>query len=104
MRLRPSPPAPGRARRARPVRPAVGRGGASSTLPSMRILFWFRDDLRLADNTGLHEAARDAGGELIPFHTTESSAADRGRSDAGAPAQARFAQDSLAALAAALER
>jgi deoxyribodipyrimidine photolyase len=28
----------------------------------MRILFWFRKDLRLDDNTGLSEAVRDADG------------------------------------------
>jgi len=75
----------------------------------MRILFWFRKDLRLADNTGLHEAARDATGEVVPFHTTESTAARRSTantaaiSDAISPAQARFTHDSLADLAGAVE-
>jgi deoxyribodipyrimidine photo-lyase len=76
----------------------------------MRILFWFRSDLRLADNTGLHEASRDAGGEVVPFHTTGSG----GEADAGAaageaagtiaPARVRFTRDSLADLARAIER
>ena len=75
----------------------------------MRILFWFRKDLRLADNTGLHEAARDAAGEVVPFYTTESAPAGRAAvgtdagSDAIAPARARFTRDSLADLAGAVE-
>ena len=60
------------------VTSAVQRGGTSSTLPAMRILFWFREDLRLADNTGLHEAVRDAAGKVVPFYTTESATADPG--------------------------
>jgi len=47
----------------------IHRGSAASNLPPMRILFWFRKDLRLADNTGLHEAARDAAGKVVPFYT-----------------------------------
>jgi len=76
----------------------------------MRILFWFRKDLRLADNTGLHEAARDAAGEVVPFHTTGATPARRATantaagSDAIAQAQARFTHDSLADLAGAVER
>ena len=37
----------------------------------MRILFWFRKDLRLDDNTGLAEAERDAGGDVVPFYASE---------------------------------
>ena len=76
----------------------------------MRILFWFRNDLRLADNTGLHEAVRDAAGEVVPFTTTGSALAVRAAADAGAgsdddaPARTRFTADSLADLAGAIER
>ena len=76
----------------------------------MRILFWFRSDLRLADNTGLHEAARDAAGDVVPFYMTESAPAEPATSDPGtgssviAPARARFTRDSLADLADAVER
>jgi deoxyribodipyrimidine photo-lyase len=75
----------------------------------MRILFWFRNDLRLADNMGLHEAARDAAGAVVPFYTTGSGPAGRAKTgtragaDAVAPARARFTLDSLADLAHALE-
>ena len=37
----------------------------------MRVLFWFRKDLRLEDNTGLAEAARDSGGGVVPFYASE---------------------------------
>jgi len=74
----------------------------------MRVLFWFRNDLRLADNTGLHEAARDAAGEVVPFHATGSAAArhatpgpDEGAGSV-APARDRFAHDALADLAGAV--
>jgi deoxyribodipyrimidine photo-lyase len=76
----------------------------------MRIIFWFRKDLRLADNTGLHEAARDAAGAVVPFHTTESAPVPQATADTAAgsgaiaPAQARFTRDSLADLAGAIER
>jgi deoxyribodipyrimidine photo-lyase len=76
----------------------------------MRIMFWFRKDLRLADNAGLHEAARDAGRDVVPFYTTASAPAGRAKSDTGAgsdapaPARARFTHDSLADLAGAVER
>ena len=33
----------------------------------MRILLWFRKDLRVDDHTALAEAARDANGEVVPF-------------------------------------
>jgi deoxyribodipyrimidine photo-lyase len=92
----------------------------------MRVLFWFRGDLRLADNTGLHEAARDAAGEVVPFHVREPAATpesaratrvadgavprpagdDEARSMPGdtSPARARFVDESLADLARAVER
>ncbi len=74
----------------------------------MRVLFWFRNDLRLADNTGLHEAVRDAAGDVVPFHATGSAPArqtaePRAAPGAGAPARDRFARESLADLAGAIE-
>ena len=66
----------------------------------MRILFWFRKDLRLDDNTGLHEAARDADGDVVPFYASEP--AILGREDIAAT-RVRFVLDSLASLARAVE-
>ena len=37
----------------------------------MRILHWFRKDLRLDDNTALAAAARDAGGDVVPFYASD---------------------------------
>ena len=67
----------------------------------MRILHWFRKDLRLADNTALAEAARDAAGDVVPFYTSEP--AILGRSDMAA-VRVRFVLDALAALGRDLER
>jgi len=67
----------------------------------LRILFWFRNDLRLEDNTGLAEAVRDARGDVVPFYTTEPEALSR--PDLAA-ARVRFALESLAALGRAVER
>jgi len=67
----------------------------------MRILFWFRKDLRLDDNTGLAAAARDAGGDVVPFYASEPSILSR---DDIAPIRVRFVLDSLADLAAACVR
>jgi len=65
----------------------------------MRILFWFRKDLRLEDNAGLAQAARD--GDVIPFYSSEP--AILGRPDIAAT-RVRFVLDSLKDLAAACER
>ena len=76
----------------------------------MRVLFWFRRDLRLADNTGLHEAARDATRNVVPFYTSGTGPPRRGTpgshavSGDFAPARVRFTLDSLADLARAIER
>jgi deoxyribodipyrimidine photo-lyase len=67
----------------------------------MRILFWFRADPRLEDNTGLREAARDAGGDVVPFFTLDRASLT---SDRIAPARVRFLLESLADLARAVER
>jgi deoxyribodipyrimidine photo-lyase len=61
----------------------------------MRILHWFRKDLRLADNTALSEAARDAAGDVVPFYTGEPAILSRPDI---APARVRLVLDSLAAL------
>ncbi len=67
----------------------------------MRILFWFRKDLRLADNLGLHEAHRDAGGSVVPFYASDRETL--GRPDL-APIRVQFVLDALADLARACER
>ncbi|NOT35207.1 MAG: deoxyribodipyrimidine photo-lyase, partial [Candidatus Eisenbacteria bacterium] len=67
----------------------------------MRVLFWFRKDLRLDDNTGLHEAARDASGDVVPFFASEPALL--GRPDIAAT-RVRFVLDSLADLSAAIDR
>ena len=65
----------------------------------MRILHWFRKDLRLDDNTSLSEAARDAAGSVVPFYSSESASFTR---EDMAPTRVRFVLGSLAALDAAL--
>jgi deoxyribodipyrimidine photo-lyase len=65
----------------------------------MKILHWFRKDLRLDDNTALGEAARDARGDVVPFYVSEPALL--ARADI-APARVRFALACLAALDADL--
>jgi deoxyribodipyrimidine photo-lyase len=67
----------------------------------MRILFWFRKDLRLEDNTGLLEAARDSQGDVVPFYVSEPELLAR---EDMAATRVRFALDSLADLSGAVER
>ena len=67
----------------------------------MRVLFWFRKDLRLEDNTGLWQASRDAGGDVVPFYGSEPELLGR---DDLAPARVRFALESIAELADAVQR
>jgi deoxyribodipyrimidine photo-lyase len=67
----------------------------------VRILFWFRKDLRLDDNTGLSEAILDAGGDVVPFYTSEPALL--GRADMAAT-RVRFVLDALANLALQIER
>lgn len=59
----------------------------------MRILHWFRKDLRLDDNTALSEAAHD--GDVVPFYTSEPALLSRPDM---AAARVRFALDSIGAL------
>lgn len=61
----------------------------------MRVLCWFRKDLRLDDNTALSEAARDAGGDIVPFYASEP--AILGRDDMAAN-RVRYVLGALAAL------
>jgi len=37
----------------------------------MRILHWFRKDLRLDDNPALSAAAHDAGDDVVPFYARD---------------------------------
>jgi deoxyribodipyrimidine photo-lyase len=61
----------------------------------MRILHWFRKDLRLDDNTALSEAARDAAGDVVPFYVSEPAILRR---EDIAPTRVRFVLGALAAL------
>jgi deoxyribodipyrimidine photolyase len=65
----------------------------------MRILFWFRNDLRLDRNTGLSGAERDARGHVVPFYASEPEVLSRPDM---AATRVRFVLDSLADLAAAI--
>ena len=67
----------------------------------MRILVWFRKDLRLDDHTALAEASRDAGGDVVPFYTSEPRLLGR---DDIAPTRVRFVLESLADLVAGIEQ
>ena len=65
----------------------------------MRILHWFRKDLRLDDNTALAAAVRDAAGDVVPFYASDP--AWFARPDMAAT-RVRFALDSLAGLSQAV--
>ena len=65
----------------------------------MRILHWFRKDLRLDDNTALAEAARVAAGDVVPFYASDP--AWFSRADV-APTRVRFVLGALAELSAAI--
>jgi deoxyribodipyrimidine photo-lyase len=67
----------------------------------MRILHWFRKDLRLEDNTALHEASGDSAGGVIPFYTSEPSLLSRPDM---AAVRVQFVLDALGDLAARIER
>ena len=66
----------------------------------MRALFWFRKDLRLEDNTGLHEAVRACGGDVVPFYASEPEMLSRPDI---APTRVRFVLECLADLGVAVE-
>jgi deoxyribodipyrimidine photo-lyase len=78
-----------------------GRISHDPTEAPLRILHWFRKDLRLDDNTALHAAARDARGDVVPFYTSEPSIL--ARPDI-APIRVRFVLDALADLDRACRR
>ena len=42
-------------------------------MPDQPIIFWFRRNLRIADNPALHAAAR-TGAPVIPFYVLEENA------------------------------
>jgi deoxyribodipyrimidine photo-lyase len=65
----------------------------------VRILHWFRKDLRLDDNTALSEAVRDAGGGVVSFYVGEPAILSR---DDIAATRVRFVLESLSALDLAL--
>jgi len=66
----------------------------------VRILHWFRKDLRLDDNLALSEAVADAAGDVVPFYASEPEMLARADM---APARVRFALESLADLRDAIE-
>src|SRR6516165_8825149 len=61
--------------------------GTTEPATSMRILHWFRKDLRLDDNTALAAAARDAEGDVVPFFARDDIAPTRIRHVLGALAE-----------------
>ena len=65
----------------------------------MRILHWFRKDLRLDDNTALSAAAHDARHDVVPFYASDP--AWFGRPDMAAT-RVRFVLGALAELSAAI--
>jgi len=65
----------------------------------MRILHWFRKDLRLDDNSALSEAVQDAAGDVVPFYASDP--AWFARPDMAAT-RVRFVLGSLAELSAAV--
>jgi len=65
----------------------------------VRILFWFRKDLRLSDNVGLHQASLD--GDVVPFYASEPSLL--ARPDI-APTRVRFVLSCLARLSSECSR
>jgi deoxyribodipyrimidine photo-lyase len=65
----------------------------------VRVLFWFRKDLRLDDNAGLAAAARDAGGDVVPFYASDPSVLSR---DDLAATRVRFVLESLEDLGRAV--
>lgn len=65
----------------------------------MRIVHWFRRDLRLADNTALTAAVRDSSGEVIPLFVLDD---DLLKGKHVAPARVAFMLDCLRELDASL--
>jgi deoxyribodipyrimidine photo-lyase len=65
----------------------------------MRAVHWFRNDLRLHDNTALHAASR--ADELVPLFVLDDRLLNAAQAS---PSRARFLLDCLERLAADLER
>jgi len=66
------------------------------------LLHWFRRDLRVADNTALSRAARDAE-RVVPVFVLDDHYADDPDENVG-PSRFRFLRESLEELAASLPR
>lgn len=66
---------------------------------SVRILHWFRKDLRLDDNAALAAAAADAAGDVVPFYASEPDML--ARPDIAAT-RVRFVLGALTELSAAI--
>jgi deoxyribodipyrimidine photo-lyase len=65
----------------------------------MRILHWFRKDLRLDDNPALSEAVRDAQHDVVPFYASDPDWFKRADL---APTRVRFVLGALTELSAAI--
>jgi len=65
----------------------------------MRIVHWFRRDLRLTDNTALKAAVRDSGGDVVPLFVLDD---DLLKGKHVAPARVQFMLDCLRELDASL--
>ena len=65
----------------------------------MRILHWFRKDLRLDDNTALSEAAHDAQHDVVPFYASDPDWFARADM---APTRVRFVLGALTELSASI--
>lgn len=71
----------------------------------MRVLYWFRDDLRVYDNPGLHEAAKRAD-EVVPVYVLEERwlTKDRWGFQRTGPWRLKFLLESLEDLSVQLEK
>lgn len=49
----------------------IFRGAAAGEHRAVRIVHWFRKDLRLSDNTALHHAVQYAKGDVVPLYVGE---------------------------------
>ena len=72
--------------------------------PVRTVLHWFRRDLRVADNTALSRAARDAERVVPVFVLDDYYAEDPDEGEHVGPARFRFLRESLEELAASLPR
>ncbi len=68
-------------------------------LCAVRVIHWFRRDLRLSDNVALTEAVRESGGDVLPLFILDDALL---RGEDVSPARLAFMLDSLRALDEAL--